>query len=254
MAERATGSRTSSRSRWASGSARAAGRRTVSAEILRWYGRGRPRIAARRPLESEAGDAVARHRAARAAARRGAVELPALPGGPGRRPEPGARQHDPAQARAALSADRAGARGVVPRRRRARGVYTNLSSNRRHPEGDREPARARGLADRQRRRRSPGGGEAGRNVKKSVLELGGSDPFIVLDGEHLERTSTRRSRAASRTSARAASHPSASSCSHERHDAFLSGMRDRFAALEPGDPADPETTARAALVRAAARR
>ena len=29
---------------------------------------------------------------------------------------------------------------------------------------------------------------------------------------------------------------------HEHHDAFLSGIRDRFAALPPGDPADPATT------------
>jgi succinate-semialdehyde dehydrogenase/glutarate-semialdehyde dehydrogenase len=28
---------------------------------------------------------------------------------------------------------------------------------------------------------------------------------------------------------------------HEHYDAFVSGMRDRFAALTPGDPADPAT-------------
>ena len=29
---------------------------------------------------------------------------------------------------------------------------------------------------------------AGANVTKTVLELGGSDPFVVLDGDRLERT------------------------------------------------------------------
>jgi succinate-semialdehyde dehydrogenase / glutarate-semialdehyde dehydrogenase len=32
------------------------------------------------------------------------------------------------------------------------------------------------------------GDVAGRNMKNSVLELGGGDPFIVLDRDHLDRT------------------------------------------------------------------
>ena len=57
----------------------------------------------------------------RAAARDHAVELPLLPGGPLRRPEPGGRQHDPAQARAAVPGVVGGDGADVPRRGRAEG-------------------------------------------------------------------------------------------------------------------------------------
>ena len=50
-----------------------------------------------------------------------AVELPQLPGGALRRPEPDDRQHDAAQARAAVPRDRRGAAADLPRRRVPRG-------------------------------------------------------------------------------------------------------------------------------------
>jgi succinate-semialdehyde dehydrogenase/glutarate-semialdehyde dehydrogenase len=83
---------------------------------------------------------------------------------------------------------------------------------------------------------------AGRNVKKSVLELGGSDPFIVLDGARLDRTVE--------AAAKGRLGNTGQSCVASKrfivlagiYEDFLSGLRDRFAALEPGDPSDPETT------------
>lgn len=83
---------------------------------------------------------------------------------------------------------------------------------------------------------------AGRNMKPSLLELGGSDVFIVLDGEGLERTV--RAAVAGRMA------NTGQSCVaskrfivlEEVYDDFVEGMRRAFAALRPGDPADESTT------------
>ncbi|MET9497935.1 NAD-dependent succinate-semialdehyde dehydrogenase [Streptomyces sp. NPDC006552] len=83
---------------------------------------------------------------------------------------------------------------------------------------------------------------AGRNMKPSLLELGGSDVFIVLDGEGLERT------VGAAVAGRMAN--TGQSCVAAKrfivledvHDDFVAGMRRAFEALVPGDPADESTT------------
>jgi succinate-semialdehyde dehydrogenase/glutarate-semialdehyde dehydrogenase len=83
---------------------------------------------------------------------------------------------------------------------------------------------------------------AGRNLKKSVLELGGSDPFIVLDGEGLDRTIDAAVAGRMANTGQSCVASKRFIVLHELFDDFLGGMRDRFAALSPGDPADLHTT------------
>lgn len=82
---------------------------------------------------------------------------------------------------------------------------------------------------------------AGRHIKKCVLELGGSDPFIVLEGADLE--------GALDAAATARLGNTGQSCVAAKrfivpaglHDDFVRGLADRFAALQIGDPLDPHT-------------
>jgi len=82
---------------------------------------------------------------------------------------------------------------------------------------------------------------AGKNLKKHVLELGGSDPFVVLDDAPLER--------ACEVGARARIINSGQSCIaakrfivHEDvYDEFLDGFLNEMEALRTGDPTDDDT-------------
>ncbi|AUT61790.1 NAD-dependent succinate-semialdehyde dehydrogenase [Paraburkholderia terrae] len=83
---------------------------------------------------------------------------------------------------------------------------------------------------------------AGRNLKKVVLELGGSDPFIVLEDAPLDWAI--QSAVAGRmfnSGQLCVSSKRIIVVGKARGDAFLDGFATRMAALETGDPADSAT-------------
>ena len=82
---------------------------------------------------------------------------------------------------------------------------------------------------------------AGKDIKKTVLELGGSDPFIVLESADLE--------AAASTAVTARMLNNGQSCIAAKRfivqesiaDAFTEAIIQKFAALKIGDPMHPDT-------------
>jgi succinate-semialdehyde dehydrogenase/glutarate-semialdehyde dehydrogenase len=85
------------------------------------------------------------------------------------------------------------------------------------------------------------GEEVGRSVKKVVLELGGSDPFIVLDGENLERTVEAAFVGRMHNMGQVCTSAKRMIVMPDVFQDFLDGLAERMAELEPGDPADEET-------------
>jgi len=82
---------------------------------------------------------------------------------------------------------------------------------------------------------------AARNIKKSLLELGGSDPFVVLDDANLED--------AIKTAITARMINQGQSCiaakrfiiMEKTRDAFANGLKREVEKLRTGNPLDPET-------------
>jgi succinate-semialdehyde dehydrogenase/glutarate-semialdehyde dehydrogenase len=82
---------------------------------------------------------------------------------------------------------------------------------------------------------------AGRHLKKCVLELGGSDPFLILDTADLDRTLSAAAAGRMGNTGQSCIAAKRFIVLDELYDEVVAGLGKRFSALQPGDPADPAT-------------
>ncbi len=83
---------------------------------------------------------------------------------------------------------------------------------------------------------------AGRNLKKVVLELGGSDPFLVLAVEDLDAVVEAAVAGRLRNAGQACNSAKRMIVLDEVYEPFVEKLAAAFATVEPGDPAAPETS------------
>ncbi|WP_040338351.1 NAD-dependent succinate-semialdehyde dehydrogenase [Candidatus Blastococcus massiliensis] len=83
---------------------------------------------------------------------------------------------------------------------------------------------------------------AGKHLKKSVLELGGSDPFIVLDADDMEATVKAATAGRMQNTGQACTASKRLIVTEQHFDSFVEGLKQAFTTFAPGDPADPETS------------
>lgn len=82
---------------------------------------------------------------------------------------------------------------------------------------------------------------AGKNLKKAVLELGGSDPLIVLDDADLDTVAKTAAKARLSNTGQACNSPKRMIVSNTHLEKFVSNVVDFFESAPVGDPMDPNT-------------
>ena len=84
--------------------------------------------------------------------------------------------------------------------------------------------------------------EAGKHLKKTVLELGGSDPLIVLDTDDLDETVRAVATARMRNCGQSCNAPKRMIVLADLYDDFVDRLAKHVSDyFQPGDPADPAT-------------
>jgi succinate-semialdehyde dehydrogenase / glutarate-semialdehyde dehydrogenase len=82
---------------------------------------------------------------------------------------------------------------------------------------------------------------AGRNLKKVVLELGGSDPFIVLGTEDIDETATQAAEARLDNTGQSCNAAKRFIVLDEYYDDFLAKFKENLEGAKPGDPTSEDT-------------
>ncbi|MGY1883919.1 NAD-dependent succinate-semialdehyde dehydrogenase [Blastococcus sp. SYSU DS0753] len=85
------------------------------------------------------------------------------------------------------------------------------------------------------------GEAAGRHMKKYVLELGGSDPFLVLEDADLDAAVTAAVAGRMFNGGQACTASKRFIVHTDLHDRFVEGLTAGIAAWKPGDPTSPDT-------------
>lgn len=126
----------------------------------------------------------------------------------------------------------------------AKGIYTNLFCSVGQITKLIEDFRVRGVTLTGSERAGSSVAEnAGRNMKKVVLELGGSDPFIALEDAPLEETINAAFTGRMMNTGQACiASKRFISVGEERGKHFIDGLASKMSALQPGDPANAKTT------------
>ena len=83
---------------------------------------------------------------------------------------------------------------------------------------------------------------AGRQLKKSVLELGGSNAFVVLKDADLEKAADTAMTARLINAGQSCIAAKRFILEKDIHDTFVGMLKERVAQLKPGDPSDRDTT------------
>lgn len=83
---------------------------------------------------------------------------------------------------------------------------------------------------------------AGRNLKKVVLELGGSDPFILLSTDDLDRTVEEAVSARLDNTGQSCNAAKRFIVADELYEPFMEKFTAALTAVRPGDPHSPDTT------------